>query len=116
MDRYFKFTARGRHRSGQILPEPLFVHSDLTTGVQLADLVSYIVSWGVRFQGMDLPARDELAPLAERVLQLRHRSIREVNENPNFVVWSLAYIRDLRSREEREDELLGGLIEELPNG
>jgi hypothetical protein len=56
-----------------------------------------------------------LTPLAERVLQLRHRSIREVNENPNFVVWSLAYIRDLRSREEREDELLAGLIEELPN-
>jgi hypothetical protein len=116
MDRYFKYTARGRHRSGQILPEPLFVHSDLTTGVQLADLLSYIVSWGVRFQGMDLPARDELAPLAERVLQLRHRSIREVNENPSFVVWSLAYIRDLRSREERADELLAGLIDELPNG
>jgi hypothetical protein len=116
MDRYFKFTARGRHRSGQILPEPLFVHSDLTTGVQLADLVSYIVSWGVRFQGMDLPAREELAPLAERVHQLRHRSIREVNENPNFVVWSLAYIRDLRSREEREDELLAGLVEDFPNG
>jgi hypothetical protein len=106
---------RGRHRSGQILPEPLFVHSDLTTGVQLADLLSYVVSWGVRFQGMDLPARDDLAPLAERVLQLRHRSIREVNEHPRFVVWSLAYIRDLRSREEREDELLAGLIEELPN-
>ncbi len=51
MDRYFNFTTRGRHRSGQILPEPLFVHSDLTTGVQLADLISYIVSWGVRFQG-----------------------------------------------------------------
>jgi len=50
------------------------------------------------------------------VLQLRHRSIREVNENPNFVVWSLAYIRDLRSREERQDELLAGLVEELPNG
>jgi hypothetical protein len=115
MDRYFKFTVRGRHRSGQILPEPLFVHSDLTTGVQLADLIAYIVSWSIRFQGMDLPARDELAPLAERLLQLRHRSIREVNENPNFVVWSLAYIRDLRSREEREDELLAGLIEEIPN-
>ena len=37
MDRYFKLTIRGRHRSGQILAEPLFVHSDLTTGVQLAD-------------------------------------------------------------------------------
>ena len=115
MDRYFNFTTRGRHRSGQILPEPLFVHSDLTTGVQLADLISYIVSWGVRFQGMDLPARKELAPLGDRVLQLRHRSITEVNDHPNFVVWSLAYIRDLRSREGREDELLAGLIAELPN-
>jgi len=34
--------------------------------------------------------------------------------NPNFVVWSLAYVRDLRSRDEREDELLAGLIAELP--
>jgi hypothetical protein len=115
MDRYFKFTVRGRHRSGQILPEPLFVHSDLTTGVQLADLLSYVVSWGVRFQGMDLPTREELAPLAERVLQLRHRSIREVSENPYFVVWSLVYIWDLRSREEREDEFMTGLTAELPS-
>ena len=104
MDRYFKLTVRGRHRSGQILPEPLFVHSDLTTGVQLADLMAYTVSWGVRFQGMDLPAREELKPLAQRVLQLRHRSVRDVNGNPNFVVWSLVYIRDLRSREEQEDD------------
>jgi hypothetical protein len=111
MDRYFKFTVRGRHRSSQILPEPLFVHSDLTTGVQLADLVAYTISWGVRFGGMDGPVREEMNALAQRVLQLRHRSIREVDQNPNFVVWSMAYIRDLRSREERDtdsvEELLG---------
>jgi len=53
---------------------------------------------------MDLPAREELNPLAQRVLQLRHRSVRDVNGNPNFVVWSLVYIRDLRSREERGDD------------
>src|SRR5271165_5941133 len=104
MDRYFKLTVRGRHRSGQILPEPLFVHSDLTTGVQLADLIAYIISWGVRFQGMDLSARDELTPLAQRVLQLRHRSVRDVNGNQNFVIWSISYIRDLRSKEERGDD------------
>jgi len=102
MDQYFKLTVRGRHRSSQILPEPLFVHSDLTTGVQLADLVAYTISWGVRFGGMDAPVREELGALARRVVQLRHRSIREVDQNPNFVVWSLAYIRDLRSREERD--------------
>jgi hypothetical protein len=111
MDRYFKYTARGRHRSGQILPEPLFVHSDLTTGVQVADLIAYIVSWGVRFQGMDLAGREELEPLANRVIQLRHRSVREVNDNPNFVIWSLAYIKDLRPKVEREDELLAMLID-----
>ena len=76
MDRYFNLTIRGRHRSSQILPEPLFVHSDLTTGVQLADLVAYIISWGVRFGGMEGPVREELSPLAKRVVQLRHRSIR----------------------------------------
>jgi len=112
MDRYFKLTARGRHRSSQVLPEPLFVHSDLTTGVQIADLVAYIISWGVRFGDMDGPVRAELGALAERVVQLRHRSIREVNENPNFVVWSLAYIRDLRSREERDTDAVEELLRE----
>ena len=39
MHRYFADTAVGRHRAGRIIPEPFFVHSDLTTGVQIADLV-----------------------------------------------------------------------------
>ncbi len=59
---------------------------------------------------MDLPARDELAALADRVLQLRHRSVRDVEENPNFVVWSLAYIRDLRTREARNEGALDRLM------
>jgi hypothetical protein len=52
----------------QILPAPLFADSDLTAGVQIADLISYLDSWRVRFQGMDLPAREELKPVAQRVL------------------------------------------------
>ena len=38
MHRYFEETAVGRHRASRIIPEPFFVHSDLTTGVQIADL------------------------------------------------------------------------------
>jgi len=30
MDKYFKRTAKGRYRAGLIIPEPFFVHSDLT--------------------------------------------------------------------------------------
>ena len=49
---------------------------------------------------------------AQRVMQLRHRSVREVNQNANFVVWSLAYIRDLRSREERDTDSVDELLRE----
>jgi hypothetical protein len=42
--RYFKETVTGRTRSRLIVPEPFFVHSDLTTGIQVADLVAYCLS------------------------------------------------------------------------
>jgi hypothetical protein len=104
MDRYFKLTARGRQRASQILPEPFFVHSDLTTGIQIADLVSYVVSWGVRFGGMTKPARPALASYSAQVCRMRHRTAREVEGNPAFTIWSFAFITDLRSAEEREME------------
>jgi hypothetical protein len=55
-----KAKKRGRQRAGRILPEPLFVHSDLTTGVRLTELVAYILSWGWRLRSMTGPARPEL--------------------------------------------------------
>ncbi len=103
MDRYFKFTAKGRQRSGQIVPEPFFVHSDLTTGIQLADLVAYIVSWGVRVSGMKQAARSEMNGLAEQVMRLRYRTAREVDGIPDYTIWSFAVISDLRAREDREE-------------
>jgi hypothetical protein len=36
-----------------------------------------------------------------KLVQLRHRSIREVRQTSNFVVWSLVYIR---SKEERDTD------------
>jgi hypothetical protein len=100
MNRYFQETWKGRTRASQIIPEPFFVHSELTTGVQIADLVAYILSWGFRIQGMTEPARQELKPLVERVCQIRHRAVRERMGNPNFGIWSIALINDLRAREE----------------
>ena len=103
MDNYFERTAKGRQRAGQIIPEPFFVHSDLTTGIQLADLVAYIISWGVRFEGMTEPARTELSDLGDQVCRLRYRAEREVDGLPNYTIWSFAVIADLRSRDEREE-------------
>jgi len=104
--RYFKDTATGRHRAELIIPEPFFVHSDLTTGIQIADLVAYCISWCLRFAQMAEPTRDELKPYIEKILKLRHRATRNIRGNPNFVIWSIAYISDLRTTPEK-------LVEEL---
>jgi len=101
MDHYFKFTAKGQQRAGQIIPEPFFVHSDLTTGVQVADLVAYIISWGVRFGEMTAPARPELQELANSVCQIRYRTKREVVGNADFTIWSFTVISDLRPKSEQ---------------
>ena len=109
MDRYFLDTATGRARATRIIPEPFFVHSDLTTGIQIADLIAYITSWGIRFGNeMDKPARAELSRYTQQVLALRHRSMRpaelfglEFQEDNDFGIWSFAWISDLRPRNER---------------
>ena len=88
-----------------MIPMPFFVHSDLTPAIQIADLVAYIVNWGLRLDRMPEPARDELKPLADRVFNLRY-SGREVPIRRGFKrrgkpIWGISYIPDLRPRNER---------------
>ncbi|MCY4496954.1 MAG: DUF3800 domain-containing protein [Rhodospirillaceae bacterium] len=103
MHRYFADTAVGRHRAVHIIPEPFFVHSDLTTGVQIADLVAYVISRGFRMARMTKPARAELSDLASQVARLRYRAVRERHGNPQFEIWSFARITDLRTQAERDN-------------
>lgn len=72
IDGYFRRTTKGQRRSRLIIPEPLFVHSDQTTMIQMADIVAYVISWGVRIRWMDEPNRPELNELVEQVLDLRY--------------------------------------------
>ena len=104
MERYFRYTLKGRQRAGQIIPEPFFVHSDLTTAIQVADFIAYIISWGVRFSGMEEPARLELQSLADQVCSLRYRTIRETEDLHTRSIWSFTVITDLRPRSEQEGE------------
>lgn len=94
---YFVRTQNGRARSRLIIPEPFFVHSDLTTLVQLADIIAYTISWGVRLNGMTLPARDELAPIGEAVKRIRFQRRTEGGETH----WGFKVIDDLRPRDIR---------------
>ena len=101
MHQYFAATEVGRQRSNRIIPEPFFVHSDLTTGVQIADLVANVISWGFRTPQMTKPSRAELSQLSNQVASLRYRATRKRLGNPEFGIWSFAHIIDLRTQAER---------------
>lgn len=48
VERYFSRTQTGRQRTAWIVPAPFFVSSDMSVGVQAADLCLYCINWGFR--------------------------------------------------------------------
>ena len=104
MSNYFTRTSNGQSRAALIIPEPFFVHSDLTTGVQLADLVAYIVSWGVRYGNLQAPSRPELETVARIVKNLRYKALRDGADGKPYTIWSFVDITDLRPKSSREIE------------
>ena len=101
MGRYFLDTATGRMRSGRIIPKPFFAHGDLTTVIQVADFIAYVVAWGVQVSRTPPPSRENLGSCARQVMDLKYQSVREIDRNPNFKIWSFALIKDLRATDER---------------
>ena len=73
MQAYYRDYQTGRERAERLVPEPFFVHSDLTIGIQVADLIAYILSWGHGFNRREIvpKARPELASLVAQIEDLR---------------------------------------------
>jgi hypothetical protein len=102
MESYFVRTENGRQRSQVIIPEPFFVHSDLTTGTQVADIIIYILNWAYRYGPMTGPTREELGGYCRQIQDLVYRTTREDTQGKPWTVWSVKYVDDLRGRDERE--------------
>jgi hypothetical protein len=98
---YFSETRMGQQRAQKILPEPFFVHSDLTTLVQVADLVAYCINWGWRLEGKTLkPTRVEIEPFAVMVGEMAFAG----HQRKGGKTWPLhgfCHITDLRPSRER---------------
>ncbi|MFT3827645.1 MAG: DUF3800 domain-containing protein [Chitinophagaceae bacterium] len=92
MDKYFKKTAKGRYRASLIIPEPFFVHSDLTTGIQIVDFVAYILSWNFRMGKLNKPAREELDSYMEQLKSLRYKTTREIGDVQDHSIWSVSIV------------------------
>lgn len=105
MHHYFLGTRSGNTRSRLVVPEPFFVHSELTTGVQIADLLAYVIAWSVRLSGQVEPARAEMQEMADLAVALRHDTSRTVKRRRDFRVYGFARIGDLRPLTEQELDL-----------
>ncbi len=99
MEKYFLRTYNGRMRSSRIIPEPFFVHSDLTTLVQLADIVAYSLNWGLRLNRMKAPMRPDMEPFGRLAFDLRYVGHRIDEQEIDRAVYGITYIDDLRPRE-----------------
>jgi hypothetical protein len=101
MRQYFSATRTGQRRAEWIFPEPFFVHSDLTTLVQVADLVAYCLNWGWRLPGkMTKATRGELEPFGVKVAALQYRG-RVSKGTKRYPVYGICHIKDLRPKGER---------------
>jgi hypothetical protein len=105
MAAYFLGTQTGRFRSSLIVPAPFFVHSELTTGVFLADLAAYVLGWAWRLSGMRQPSRDELKPFAKKLHEMQfHGEKPKDDENGCWPLHGIAYLDDLRGRQDKLGE------------
>jgi hypothetical protein len=99
MQAYYRETKTGQDRSERLVPEPLFVHSDLTVGIQLADLIAYVLSWGHGFDRNTIvpKPRAELLPYIKQIESLKIDS--KVNGAKSDGIY---VIYDLRTRSEKD--------------
>ena len=105
LEKYFLESEKGYQRSARVVPEPFFVHSDLTTVVQIADLAAYCVNWGLRLKGMTQPTRTEIEPLARMVYDMKFvgKWFDELNQQEK-PLYGIFYVDDLRPKRERTAE------------
>ncbi len=108
MAAYFLGTKTGRYRSSRVVPEPFFVHSDLTTGVFIADLAAYILGWAWRLNRMTKPARTELIPYADKLHDMQFRGEKMSADDAGTInIYGLVHLDDLRGQGDRPDDSTG---------
>jgi len=105
---YFLGTDTGRYRSSRIVPEPFFVHSELTTGVFLADLAAYVLGWACRWDMVAPACRQDLRPYAAKLYDMQFHGDKPRRDGSG--VWKLngiVYLDDLRGKFAREEDETG---------
>lgn len=100
MEQYFLHTQKGKARASRVIPEPFFVHSHLTTATQAADIIAYVINWGVRLKDMTRPARPELSDVSQKVKSLQY-CLHANGSSREHDLWSFKFIKDMASKTQK---------------
>jgi hypothetical protein len=104
MESYANETVTGYRTSQRLVPAPFFVDSRLTPVVQLADLVAYIVNWGIRFGKVTAERRDELKDFS-RIVREMEWSGNEPDElgTRSWISYGFFHVKSLLDRVKDEE-------------
>ncbi|KWT86746.1 hypothetical protein ASN18_1469 [Candidatus Magnetominusculus xianensis] len=120
MRRYFTETYSGQRRSRNIIPEPFFVSSDLTTATQVVDIIAYILNKGLNKRKTEhlirkkespsqniylyLPetTREELHDFGDKVLALQFECTAPDSKKQQRKHNGIIYMPDLSTRYEKK--------------
>ncbi len=97
MRHYFLETYKGRTRSSKIIPEPFFVHSDLTTAIQIVDIIAYCINWGFRIEEkMNKSTRKEIEPFSDKIFELSYKGKHtDELDGQQYNTYGITFIEDL---------------------
>ena len=93
---YYTKTQTGISRTQWIIPSPLFVDSEMSVGVQAADLCLYCINWGFRLQSWDFrgPMREEIANrFGGRLASLQFQGT-GYRDGSTFPTYGIVYVPD----------------------
>lgn len=71
LEDYFTNSLEGQILATRLVPAPMFVASEMSVAIQVADVVIYCINWAFRDpkRGIDSPFRDEIAQISHRHLE-----------------------------------------------
>jgi len=60
--------------------------------IQVIDFVAYILSWNFRVGKLTKEPREELNAYLELIKPMRYRTIREIGDVSEYVIWSVVVV------------------------
>lgn len=106
MQDYFTRTQTGRLRADRIIPAPLFVASDMSVGVQAADIALYCINWGFRYASWNINGteRPEIQNMFQSLLSSVQFHGRGDRNGSVFETWGIFFVPDPYESRKSEPE------------